>query len=61
VVHKPSSNVSFRSGDDFVNRGDILQRVDERCSRRAGRAALVGPGGFGWALLPLGVAEANNV
>ncbi|KAL9082520.1 MAG: hypothetical protein Q9165_008869 [Trypethelium subeluteriae] len=44
---KPSSNVPFRRDDDFVERGDILTRIDERCSRPAGRAALVGFGGFG--------------
>jgi hypothetical protein len=44
---KPSSNVPFRKDDDFVERGDILIRIDERCSRPAGRAALVGFGGFG--------------
>jgi hypothetical protein len=43
----PSSNVPFRRDDDFVDRGDILACIDERCSRPAGRAALVGFGGFG--------------
>ncbi|KAF2740090.1 HET-domain-containing protein [Polyplosphaeria fusca] len=43
-----SSNVPFRRDCDFVDRGDILARVDERCSRPAGRAALVGVGGFGY-------------
>ncbi|KAF2727433.1 hypothetical protein EJ04DRAFT_451317, partial [Polyplosphaeria fusca] len=42
-----SSNVPFRRDCDFVDRGDILARVNERCSRPAGRAALVGVGGFG--------------
>jgi hypothetical protein len=43
----PSSNVPFRRDNDFVHRGDILTLIDERCSRPAGRAALVGFGGFG--------------
>jgi hypothetical protein len=46
-LSKPSSNVPFRKDEDFVDRGNILARVDERCSRLAGRAALVGFGGFG--------------
>ncbi|ERF75693.1 hypothetical protein EPUS_01523 [Endocarpon pusillum Z07020] len=33
--------------DAFVDRGDILARIHERCSRPAGRAALIGFGGFG--------------
>jgi hypothetical protein len=44
---KPSSNVPFRKDVDYVDRGDILTRVDGRCSQPAGRAALVGFGGFG--------------
>jgi hypothetical protein len=44
---KPSSNVPFRKDNDFVDRGDILTRIDERYSQPAGRVALVGFGGFG--------------
>ena len=44
---KPSSTVPFRRNRDFVDRGDLLSRVDERCSQPAGRAALVGLGGVG--------------
>lgn len=44
---KPSSTVPFRRDCDFVDRGDLLSRVDERCSQPAGRAALVGLGGVG--------------
>ena len=45
---KPSSTVPpFRRDPDFVDRGDLLSRVDERCSQPAGRAALVGLGGVG--------------
>lgn len=39
---KPSSTVPFRRDPDFVDRGDLLSRVDERCSQPAGRATLVG-------------------
>lgn len=44
---KPASTVPFRRNSDFVDRGDLLSRVDERCSQTAGRAALVGLGGVG--------------
>ncbi|MDI1492406.1 MAG: hypothetical protein OHK93_003620 [Ramalina farinacea] len=44
---KPFSTVPFRRDPDFVDRGDLLSRVDERCSEPAGRAALVGLGGVG--------------
>jgi hypothetical protein len=44
---EPSSNVPFRRDEDFVDRSDILASIDLRCSRPAGRAALVGFGGFG--------------
>ncbi|KAF2176648.1 hypothetical protein K469DRAFT_698326 [Zopfia rhizophila CBS 207.26] len=54
---RPSSNVPFRRDNDFVDRGDILARVDERCSRPAGRAALVGFGGFGKSQLAIEYAH----
>ncbi len=44
---KPSSTAPFSRDPDFVDRGDLLSRVDERCSQLAGRAALVGLGGVG--------------
>ncbi|KAL9062882.1 MAG: hypothetical protein Q9161_009717 [Pseudevernia consocians] len=44
---KPSSTVPFRRDPDFVDRGDLLSRVDEQCLQPAGRAALVGLGGVG--------------
>ncbi|ORY09124.1 hypothetical protein BCR34DRAFT_625896 [Clohesyomyces aquaticus] len=52
-----SFNVPFRRDCDFVDRGDILSRVDERCSRPAGRAALVGVGGFGKSQLAIEYAH----
>jgi hypothetical protein len=48
ALQTASFSVPFRRDRDFVDRGDILARVDERCSHRAGRAALVGFGGFGY-------------
>ncbi|MCJ1278041.1 hypothetical protein MMC21_005855 [Puttea exsequens] len=44
---KPSSTVPFRRDPDFIDRGDLLLRVDERCSQPAGHVALVGLGGVG--------------
>ncbi|MCJ1383790.1 hypothetical protein MMC17_006904 [Xylographa soralifera] len=44
---KPSSTVPFQRDPDFVDRGDLLSQVDERCSQPAGRAALIGLGGVG--------------
>ena len=44
---KPYSTVPFRRDPDFIDRGDLLSRVDERCSQPGGRAALVGLGGVG--------------
>jgi hypothetical protein len=50
ALRKPCSNVPFRKDDDFVDRGDFLSRIDQRCLRSGGRAALVGFGGFGYVL-----------
>ena len=44
---EPCSTVPFRRDPDFVDRVDLLSRVDERCLQPAGRAALVGLGGVG--------------
>ena len=41
------STVPFRRDPNFVDRGDLLSCIDERCSQPAGRAALVGLGGVG--------------
>lgn len=43
----PSSTVPFRRDPHFVDRGDTLKQIDQRCSQPAGRAALVGLGGVG--------------
>jgi hypothetical protein len=48
ILPTPSSNVPFRQDEDFVDRGNMLTQIEERCSRPAGRVALVGFGGFGY-------------
>lgn len=50
---KAPFNVPFRKDYDFVERGDILDQIHERCSRPAGRAALVGLGGVGYVNISL--------
>ena len=47
VPPKPFSTVPFQRDPDFVDRGDILTQIDQRCSQPGGRAALVGLGGVG--------------
>jgi len=42
-----SPTVPFRRDPDFVDRGDLLSWIDERCSQPAGCAALIGLGGVG--------------
>ena len=44
---QPFAVIPFCRDPDFVNRGDILDRIDRRCSEPAGRVALVGLGGVG--------------
>jgi hypothetical protein len=43
----PSSTVPFYHDPDFVDRGDILAQIDQKCSAPASRTALVGLGGVG--------------
>ena len=43
----PFATIPFSRDPDFVNRGDILDQIDERCSELPGRVALVGLGGVG--------------
>ncbi|KAK4183100.1 kinesin light chain, partial [Podospora australis] len=44
---KPFATIPFSRDLDFVDRGDILDQVDRRCSEPAARVALVGLGGVG--------------
>ncbi|KAK3347571.1 LOW QUALITY PROTEIN: Tetratricopeptide repeat-domain-containing protein [Neurospora tetraspora] len=41
----PFATIPFSRDPDFVDRGDILDQIDQRCSEPAGRVALVGLGG----------------
>ncbi|WPJ65269.1 hypothetical protein SMAC4_13900 [Sordaria macrospora] len=43
----PFATIPFSRDPDFVNRGDILDQINQRCSEPAGRVALVGLGGVG--------------
>jgi hypothetical protein len=43
----PSCRVPFRHDDDFVERGNLLYQVEEKCAQAAARVALVGIGGVG--------------
>ncbi|RLM02013.1 hypothetical protein CFD26_109123 [Aspergillus turcosus] len=43
----PLSNVPFRRDPDFVERGTLLDRIQEKCLAPASRIALVGLGGVG--------------
>jgi hypothetical protein len=43
----PCSTVPFVQDADFVDRPEIIARIDETCSKPAGRVALVGLGGVG--------------
>ncbi|KAI0837517.1 P-loop containing nucleoside triphosphate hydrolase protein [Hypoxylon sp. FL0890] len=44
---KPTSTVPFCRDTNFVERGDLVQRIKRACSGPASRAALVGLGGVG--------------
>ncbi|KAK3614952.1 hypothetical protein LTR22_027617, partial [Elasticomyces elasticus] len=44
---EPTSNVPFRRDPDFVERGDLLDRISAQVSRPAARVAVVGLGGIG--------------
>jgi hypothetical protein len=44
---QPFATIPFSRDPDFVDRGDILDRINERCSKPAARIALVGLGGVG--------------
>ncbi|KAJ9130676.1 Kinesin light chain [Pleurostoma richardsiae] len=44
---RPFASIPFRQDPGFVNRGDILQQLKQRCAEPAGRVALAGLGGVG--------------
>ncbi|KAL8366692.1 hypothetical protein RB595_010516 [Gaeumannomyces hyphopodioides] len=44
---QPFATIPFSRDPDFVNRGDILDQLHQRCFDPAGRVALVGLGGIG--------------
>jgi hypothetical protein len=43
----PSSNIPFRRDVDFVDRGNLLDQIAEKCNEGQSRVALVGIGGVG--------------
>ena len=45
---QPFATIPFVRDCDFIDRGDILEQVSQRCSEPAGRVALVGLGGIGY-------------
>ncbi|KAK4129022.1 hypothetical protein N657DRAFT_652545 [Parathielavia appendiculata] len=53
----PFANIPFSRDPDFVNRGDVLDQVDQRCSQPGGRVALVGLGGVGKSQLAIEYAH----
>jgi hypothetical protein len=46
---QPFATIPFYRDYDFVDRGDLLEQIYQRCSEPAGRVALVGLGGIGYA------------
>ena len=43
----PSSTIPFRRDPDFVDRGAILEQLQQKCALPASRTALIGLGGVG--------------
>ncbi|KAL7958560.1 TPR-like protein [Trichoderma compactum] len=54
---QPVPLIPFSRDPDFVNRGDILDRISARCLEPAGRVALVGLGGVGKSQLAIEFAH----
>ncbi|KAK3946627.1 P-loop containing nucleoside triphosphate hydrolase protein [Pseudoneurospora amorphoporcata] len=52
-----SATIPFSRDPDFVNRENILDQIDQRCSEPAGRVALVGLGGVGKSQLAIEYAH----
>ena len=48
VLLRPSSNVPFHRDPDVINRGTLLNDIQDRLSSLTRRAALVGLGGAGY-------------
>ncbi|OIW25508.1 hypothetical protein CONLIGDRAFT_684069 [Coniochaeta ligniaria NRRL 30616] len=55
----PCANIPFSRDSDFVERGEILDQVDKRCSEPAARVALVGLCGVG--KLQLAIEYAHRI
>ena len=53
----PFATIPFSRDPDFVNRGNILGQIDQRCSEPAARVALVGLGGVGKSQLAIEFAH----
>ncbi|KAB5566910.1 P-loop containing nucleoside triphosphate hydrolase protein [Coniochaeta sp. 2T2.1] len=53
----PSATIPFSRDPDFVERGDILDQIDKRCTEPAARVALVGLGGVGKSQLAIEYAH----
>ncbi|KAK4640934.1 hypothetical protein QC761_0097040 [Podospora bellae-mahoneyi] len=54
---RPFATIPFSRDPDFVDRGDILEQIDRRCSEPAARVALVGLGGIGKSQLAIEFAH----
>ncbi|KAK4446467.1 kinesin light chain [Podospora aff. communis PSN243] len=54
---QPFATIPFSRDPDFVERGDILEQIDRRCSEPAARVALVGLGGVGKSQLAIEFAH----
>ncbi|KAF2720632.1 hypothetical protein K431DRAFT_226002, partial [Polychaeton citri CBS 116435] len=49
----PSSNIPFRHDPDFIERGNLLQQIQDRLSPHTARVALAGLGGVGKSMLAI--------